>query len=59
MRMFDGKYPIAWIFQMEKYFDIHQVPSLQNVSIASLYLENDQFVWYQWICEIKKDYIIS
>jgi hypothetical protein len=59
MRKFDGKDPITWIFQMEQYFDLHQVPSLQKVPIASLYLENDQFVWYQWLCERKKNYIIS
>ena len=39
MRKFDGKDPITWIFQMEQFFDIHQVPNLQNVTIASLYLE--------------------
>ena len=44
---------------MNQCFDLHQVPSLQKVPIASLYLENDQFVWYQWICERKKDSIIS
>ena len=32
---------------------------MQKVIIASLYLEPDQFVWYQWICEPKKDSIIS
>ena len=30
MRMFDGKDPITWIFQMEQFFDIHQVPNLQR-----------------------------
>ena len=47
MRKFDGKDPITWIFQMEQFFDIHQVPNLQKVTIASLYLEPQQFVWYQ------------
>ena len=37
MRKFDGKDPITWIFQMEKFFDLHQVPNLQKVTIASLY----------------------
>ena len=59
MRKFDGKDPIMWIFQMEKFFDLHQVPTLQKVTIASLYLELDQFVWYQWLCDRKKDSIIS
>ena len=54
MRKFDGKDPITWIFQMEQFFDLHQVPNLQKVTIASLYLEPEQFVWYQWICEQKR-----
>ena len=58
MRKFDGKDPITWIFQMEQLFDLHQVPNLQKVTIASLYLELDQIVWYQWICDLKKDSII-
>jgi hypothetical protein len=44
---------------MEQFFDLHQVPNLQKVTIASLYLESEQFVWYQWLCEQKKDIIIS
>jgi hypothetical protein len=44
---------------MEQFFDLHQVPNLQKVIIASLYLEPEQFVWYEWICEQKKDAIIS
>ena len=39
--------------------DLHQVPNLQKVTISSLYLEPKQFVWYQWLCEQKKDTIIS
>ena len=29
------------------------------VTIASLYLEPQQFVWYQWKCECKRNTIIS
>ena len=36
---FNGKDPITWIFQMEQLFDMHQVPNLQKVPIATLYLE--------------------
>ena len=46
-------------FQMEQFFDLHQVPTLQKVTIASLYLEPDQFVWYQWLCDRKNDPIIG
>ena len=48
-----------WIFQMEQFFDLNQVSTLQKVTIASLYLETDQFIWYQWLCDHKKDAIIS
>ena len=59
MRKFDVKEPIAWIFQMDQLFDILQVPNLQMVTITSLYLDPQQFVCYQWICECKKNTIIS
>ena len=47
MRKFDGKDPVNWILQMEQYFDLHGVPLLQKVSVASSYLELDQFLWYK------------
>ena len=54
---FDGNDIITWIFYINKFFDIHQVPTLQKVTIASLYLELDHFVWYQWLYDHKKDSI--
>jgi hypothetical protein len=53
MRNFDGKDPITWILQMDKFFDLHNVPHTQKVQIASLYLETNQFVLYRWICSCK------
>jgi hypothetical protein len=52
-RKFDGKDPITWILQMEQFFDLHNVPHTQKVLIVSLYLEPNQFVWYQWLCSCK------
>jgi hypothetical protein len=46
MRNFDGKDPIKWILQMDKFFDLHDVPHTQKVQIASLYSEPNKFVWY-------------
>jgi len=37
MRRFDGKDPVNWILQMEQYFDLHGVPVLQKVCLASSY----------------------
>ena len=59
MRKFEVNGPITWIFQMEKFFDMHQVSNLQKVTISSLYLETQQFVWYKWPCEHKNNTIIS
>lgn len=53
MRKFDGKDPVNWILQMEKYFDLHGVPLLQKVCIASNYLEPSQFLWYKGLCSRK------
>ena len=46
MRKFDGKDPVTWILQMEKYFDLHNVQNTQKVHIATLHLEQNTFVWY-------------
>jgi hypothetical protein len=47
MRKFDDKDPITWILYMEHFFDLHDMPHTQKVQISSLYLETNQFVWYQ------------
>jgi hypothetical protein len=43
---------------MEQLFYLHQVPILQNLTLTSLYLYSDQFVWYQWPCG-KKNILMS
>lgn len=54
MRKFDGKDPATWILQMEQFFDLNNVQNTKKVRIATLYLEPNQFVWYQWLCSRKK-----
>ena len=54
MRNFDGKDPTTWILQMEQFFDVNNVQNTQKVRIATLYLEPNQFVWYQWLCSRKQ-----
>ena len=53
MRKFDDKDPATWILQMEQFFDLNNVQNTQKVLMATLYLEPNQFVWYQWICSRK------
>ena len=54
MMKFDGKDLVNWILHMEQYFDLHGVPLLQKVCIASSYLEPDQFLWYKGLCSRKR-----
>ena len=54
IRKFDGKDLVTWILQMEKYFDLNNVQNTQKVRIAPLYLEQNTFVWYRWLCFYKK-----
>ena len=54
MRKFDGKDPATWILQMEQFFDLNNVQNTQKVRMATLYLEPNQFVWYQWIFSRKQ-----
>ena len=54
MRKFDGKDPTTWILQIEQFFDLHNVQNTQKVRMATLYLEPNQFVWYQWLCSRKQ-----
>ena len=37
---------------------IRGIPS-KGKNIASMFLEQDQYLWYQWLCEKKIDYAIS
>ena len=54
MRKFDGKDPATWILQMEQFFDLNNVQNTQKVCMETLYLEPNQFVWYQWLCSHKQ-----
>ena len=53
IRKFDGIDPVSWILPMEQYFDLHGVPLLQKLYIASSYLESDQLLWYKGLCSHK------
>jgi len=39
---------------MEQVFDLNNVQNTQKVRIETLYLEPDQYVWYQWLCSRKQ-----
>jgi len=54
MRKFDDKDPTTWILQMEQFFNLINVQNTQKVCIETLYLEPNQFVWYQLLCSRKQ-----
>ena len=54
MSKFDGKDPVTWIIHMEQYFYLSNVKNTQKVHIVALYLEQNTFVWYRWLCSHKK-----
>ena len=54
MRKFDGKDPGTLILQMEQYFNLINVQNTQKVRIETLHLEQNTFVWYQWLFSCKK-----
>ena len=54
MRNFDGKDLVTWILQMEQYFVLNNVQNTRKVCIATLHLEQNIFVWYQWLFNRKK-----
>ena len=35
----DGNNPIPWLFQIEQYFDLHQLATLQKVNTTTMFLE--------------------
>ena len=53
------KIDITWILQMEQFFHLHNVPHTQKVQISSLYLEENQFVWYRWLCSCKSCHLVN
>ena len=59
MRKFNDNDPLTWISQMEQFFNPHKVPTLQKVTIASLYLELDQFYGTNAFVTIKKGSIVT
>jgi len=54
MRKFDGKDPATWILQMEQFFNLNNVQNTQKICMETVYLEPNQFVWYQWLFFRKK-----
>ena len=41
----------SWLFQMERYFQLCEIPGETHVAFASTFLKNHAVIWWQTICE--------
>nr|DAD46828.1 TPA_asm: hypothetical protein HUJ06_016765 [Nelumbo nucifera] len=46
--MYSGDDPSPWIYRAERYFDVHEIPVGQRVQIASIHLDGEASLCYQW-----------
>ena len=48
---FNGTNPNSWLFKSKQYFNYHQVPEQQWLTIAALNMEGEAIEWFQWYNE--------
>ncbi|CAM8934378.1 unnamed protein product [Rhodiola kirilowii] len=46
--IFDGTAVEGWLFQLERFFDIHETPPEQMLYVAPLYMIGEALKWFQW-----------
>ena len=46
---FDGTEPLGWIFKINQFFDYHNTPESDKLTIASFYMEGRALAWFQWM----------
>src|SRR4051812_25200046 len=46
---FDGTDAPGWIFKISQFFDYHQTPEAERLTVASFYMEGPALGWYQWM----------
>nr|KYP35193.1 hypothetical protein KK1_043782 [Cajanus cajan] len=46
---FDGSDPLGWIFKITQFFDYHNTPEEERITVASFYLDGAALAWFQWM----------
>ncbi|PNX98954.1 retrotransposon-related protein, partial [Trifolium pratense] len=46
---FDGSDAMGWIFKISQFFDYHQTPEEERLTVASFYMEGQALSWFQWM----------
>ena len=49
MHKFDCSHPVAWIAQMEQYFNLNNILDNETqLMVGSMYLDNERWQWWEW-----------
>ena len=46
---FDGTETLGWIFKINQYFEYHNTPEKDRLTIASFYIEGRARAWFQYM----------
>ena len=46
---FDGNDPMGWIFKITQFFEYHQTPENERLTVASFYMDGQALSWFQWM----------
>ena len=46
---FNGTDAPGWIFKISQFFDYHQTPEEERLTVASFYMDGPALSWYQWM----------
>ncbi|GAU40605.1 hypothetical protein TSUD_28110 [Trifolium subterraneum] len=46
---FDGTDAMGWIFKISQFFDYHNTPEEERLTVASFYMDGPALSWYQWM----------
>lgn len=51
---FSGEGVEGWLFQIEHYFEVHQIPPEQKLMITTFYMSGEALGWYLWMKTTKQ-----
>nr|KYP63967.1 hypothetical protein KK1_018554 [Cajanus cajan] len=46
---FDGSDALGWIFKITQFFEYHNTPEEERITVASFYLDGPALAWFQWM----------
>ncbi|GAU26773.1 hypothetical protein TSUD_317710 [Trifolium subterraneum] len=46
---FDGTDAMGWIFKISQFFDYHNTPETERLTVASFYMDGPALTWYQYM----------